>query len=39
MSDTDPRYPYYQAYLTMNACGMRVNFHGIQEERGPRLAQ
>ena len=34
-SDTDPKYPFYQAYISMDACGGYAGFNGTQEETGP----
>ena len=34
-SDTDPKYPFYQAYIHLDACGGYSGFFGIQEEHGP----
>jgi hypothetical protein len=36
MSDTAPKYKYYDALIRMNACGRRLENMGIPEERGPR---
>jgi hypothetical protein len=34
-SDTDPTYPFYQAYISLDACGGYAGFSGTQETRGP----
>jgi hypothetical protein len=34
-SDTDPKYPFYQASIALDACGGYAGFFGIQEEHGP----
>ena len=43
MSDDDPEYPYYQAYITLNACGRYAGHSGIQEKvpppRRPQIEQ
>jgi hypothetical protein len=37
VSDPDARYPFYRAYISMNACGRVVGYRGIQEASGPKL--
>jgi hypothetical protein len=33
-SDTDPKYPFYAASISLDACGGYAGFFGTQEERG-----